>query len=145
MRSLERSALGEASEQLRRALDLIPTLPATPEIRREQIKLQVALTNALMHTKGYSAPETKASLDQASSLIEQADGLGEPLEDPLLLFSALFALWVNSAVAFEGRSTLGHANHLLALAQELDKTAPLVIAHRAMGQTLAVTVRLMLK
>jgi tetratricopeptide (TPR) repeat protein len=136
-RSLERSALAEAVAQLSRALDQIAILPASTALRREQIKHQIALTNALMHTKGYSAPETKASLDQARSLIEQADSLGEPLEDPLLLFSALFALWVNSAVAFEGRITLGHANHLLALAEDLGKTAPLVIAHCVLGQTLA--------
>ena len=42
-RSLERSALVEAVEQLTRALDQIATLPATPALRREQIKLQVAL------------------------------------------------------------------------------------------------------
>ena len=41
--SLERSALVEAAEQLTRALDQIATLPATPALRREQIKLQVAL------------------------------------------------------------------------------------------------------
>jgi hypothetical protein len=136
-RSLERSALVEAVAQLSRALDQSATLSASTALRREQIKLQIALTNALMHTKGYTASETKASLDQARSLIEQADGLGERLEDPLLLFSALFAVWVNSAVAFEGGTTLGHANHLLALAEELGETAPLVIAHRAMGQTSA--------
>ena len=44
--SLARSALVEAAEQLRRALDLIATLPGTPELRRTQIKLQVALTTA---------------------------------------------------------------------------------------------------
>jgi hypothetical protein len=38
-------------------------VPATPALRREQIKLRVSLSNALMHTKGYAAPETKASLE----------------------------------------------------------------------------------
>ena len=38
-RSLARSALVEAIEQLTRALDQIATLPATPALRREQIKL----------------------------------------------------------------------------------------------------------
>ena len=51
-RSLERSALVEAVEQLTRALDQIATLPATPALRREQIKLQVALITPLMHVKG---------------------------------------------------------------------------------------------
>ena len=51
-RSLERSALVEAAAQLTRALAQIATLPATPALRREQIKLQVALMNPLMHVKG---------------------------------------------------------------------------------------------
>jgi predicted ATPase len=58
-RSLARSALVEAVAQFTRALDLIVALPATPVQRREQIKFQVGFTNALMHTKGYAAPETK--------------------------------------------------------------------------------------
>src|SRR5450432_2724087 len=56
--SLERSALIEAVEQLTRALGQFALLPATSELRREEIKLQAALLNALMHTKGYAAPET---------------------------------------------------------------------------------------
>ena len=70
-RSLERSALVEAAEQLTRALDQIAALPATPALRREQIKLQVALINPLLHVKGYAAPETKAAVERARLLIEQ--------------------------------------------------------------------------
>jgi class 3 adenylate cyclase len=44
-RSLARSALVEAAAQLTRALDQIATLPGTAALRREQIKLQVALIN----------------------------------------------------------------------------------------------------
>ena len=75
-RSLARSALVEAVAQLTRALDQIATLPATPALRREQIKLQVALITPLLHVKGYAAPETKAAVERARLLIEQA----KPLE-----------------------------------------------------------------
>jgi hypothetical protein len=61
LRSLERSALVEAVEQLTRALGQISTLPSTPALRREQIKLQVALINPLQHVKGQAVPETKAA------------------------------------------------------------------------------------
>ena len=97
-RSLERSALVEAVEQLTRALDQIATLPATPALRREQIKLQVALITPLMHVKGYAAPETKAAAERARLLIEQAEALGEPPEDPLLLFSVLYAFWGTNTI-----------------------------------------------
>jgi predicted ATPase len=50
-RSLERSALVEATAQLTRALDHIAALPPTPALRREQIKLQLALINALQRPK----------------------------------------------------------------------------------------------
>ena len=101
-RSLERSALVEAAAQFTRALDQIATLPATPALRREQIKLQVALMTPLMHIKGYSAPETKAAAERARLLIEKAEALGEPPEDPLLLFSVLYGFWNANLVAFNG-------------------------------------------
>src|SRR6185312_433842 len=94
LRSLERSALVEAAEQLSQALAQIAILPGTPARRREQIKLQVALITPLIHVKGYAAPETKAAEERARLLIEQAEALGEPLEDPLLLFSVLYGFWV---------------------------------------------------
>ena len=52
--------------------------------------------------KGHSAPETKAAVERARLLIEQAEALGEPLEDPLLLFSVLYGFWVANDVAFNG-------------------------------------------
>ena len=91
LRSLERSALVEASEQLTQALNLTARLPATPALRRQEIKLQVALITPLIHVKGYAAPETKLAVNRARVLIEQAEALGEPPEDPLLLFSVLMA------------------------------------------------------
>jgi class 3 adenylate cyclase/tetratricopeptide (TPR) repeat protein len=49
-RSLARAALVEGTEQLKRALDQIATLPATPALRGEEIKLEVAFANALALT-----------------------------------------------------------------------------------------------
>jgi hypothetical protein len=71
--SLQRLALVEAIERLTRALDQIAGLPETAALRREMVKLQVALANALMHVKGYAAPETKAALERAHLLTEQAE------------------------------------------------------------------------
>jgi predicted ATPase len=75
-RSLERSALVEAAEQLTRALDQIAVLPSTPSLRREEVKLRVALIRPLMHVKGYAAPETKAAIERARSLIEHVEAIG---------------------------------------------------------------------
>jgi hypothetical protein len=66
----------------------------------------------LIHTKGHAAPETKASLDQAYSLIERANALGEAPEDPLLLFSAPACPPTNAAShSTDHRSTSG--SHLM--------------------------------
>ena len=101
-RSVERSALVEAVAQLTRALDQIATLPGTPALRREQIRLQAALITPLVHIKGYSAPETKAAIEQARLLLEQAEALREPPEDPLLLFSVLYGVYIANVMAFNG-------------------------------------------
>jgi class 3 adenylate cyclase len=82
-RSLARSALVEAVEQLGRALDQIATLPSTPALRRIQINLQVAIITPLIHVKGFAASETKAACERAHSLMEQAEARGETPEDPL--------------------------------------------------------------
>ena len=138
-RSLERSALVEAVAQLTRALVQISDLPATPALRREQIRFQVGLSNALMHTKGYAAPETRAALDQARALIENANALGEPPEDPLLLFSNLYGFWVSNYVAFDGDVIRALARKFLVLAEERGASVPLMIAHRITGCSLAST------
>jgi predicted ATPase len=62
-RSLARSALVEATKQLSRALAQIATLPITPALRREEIRLQVALIHPLLNVQGFSAPETKAAVE----------------------------------------------------------------------------------
>ena len=135
-RSLARSALVEATEQLRRALDLIATLPSTPARRREEIKLQVALITPLLHISGYAAPETRAAVERARLLIEQAEALGEPPEDPLLLFSVLYGFWVANLVAFNGDVMRELAVQFLALADKQSATGPRMIGHRLMGLSL---------
>jgi tetratricopeptide (TPR) repeat protein len=135
-RSAERSALVEATEQLRRALDMIATLASTPALRREEIKLQVELITPLLHVRGYAAPETRAAVDRARLLIGQSQDLGEPPEDPMLLFSVLYGLWVANLVAFNGDVALELAVQFLALAKTQNASAPLMNAHRQMGLSL---------
>ena len=138
-RSLARSALVEAAEQLTRALDQIATLPGTPVLRREQIKLQVALITPLIHVKGHAAPETKAAAEQARLLIEQAETRGEPPEDPLLLFRVLYGFWVVNFVAFKGEVVRELSAQFLALAEKQNATVPLMVAHHVVGFSLMTT------
>jgi predicted ATPase len=138
-RSLERSALIEAAEKLARALSLMATLPGTTALRREQIKLQVALITPLMQVKGHAAPETVAAAERARLLIAEAEALGEPLEDPLFLFSVLYGFWVAAHAAFKGGVMRELATQFLTLAKKQGATVPLMVGHRLMGSSLTVT------
>jgi hypothetical protein len=137
-RSLERSALVEAVVQFTQGFDLITTLPATPALRREQIKLQVGLVNALMHVKGYAAAETKSAIERARMLMQRAEALGELPEDPLILSSILYALWTANTMAFNGDISRDLAAQCLALAEKQGATGPLMIGHRVYGYVFVV-------
>jgi class 3 adenylate cyclase/predicted ATPase len=137
--SLARSALVEGIAQVSRALDQIATLTATPALRQEQIELQVAVITPLMHVKGYSSPEAKAATERARVLIEQTEALGEPPENPLLLYSVLFGIWATNVVAFNGDALRTLAAQYLALAEKQGATIPLMIGHGIMAYSLVTT------
>jgi class 3 adenylate cyclase/predicted ATPase len=135
-RSLERSALVEAKEQLTRALTQIATLPSTPALRREAINFQIALMKALMQVEGYASPQFKAAAERARVLIEEAKARGEAPEDPLLLFTVLYSFWVASITDFNADVSLNLAAEYLALAEKQNATIPLMIGHRLKGLSL---------
>ena len=136
-RSVERSAWVEAEAQLTRAIAQIAVLPTTPALRREEINLQVWLITSLTHVKGPAAPETKAAVEQAHLLIQQAEALGEPLENSLLLFSVLSGFWGANLVAFNGDAVRALAAQYLALAEK--QGARLISGHHLMGMSLLFT------
>jgi predicted ATPase len=138
-RSLERSALVEALEQFTRALEQIAILPTSPALRREEIRLRAALIHPLTHVKGYAAPETKEAVERTRLLIERAEALGEPAEDPLLLFSILYGLWIANIVSFNGTVARELADQFLTLAEKQRAIAPRMVAHRLMGMSLLFT------
>jgi len=135
-RSRARSALAEAEAQLSRALGQIGTLPLTASLRREQIALQVELVTVLMHTKGYGAEQTRAAAECARALIEQAEAIGEPPEDPLLLFSVIYGFWVVNIAAFNGDAARELASQFMQIAARQAGSGPLLLGHRMMGMTL---------
>ena len=139
LRSLERSALVEAVEQLRRALDQIEPLAADPVSRRERLKLQVAIIAPLIHVKGYASEETKAAVERAHRLIEETENLGDPPEDPLLLFSVLYASVIAHQIAFDGKALLESSARFLALAEKRKSAIPIMVGHRLTGNSMLLT------
>ncbi|HWX34005.1 MAG TPA: AAA family ATPase, partial [Steroidobacteraceae bacterium] len=137
-RSLERSAVVEAVALFTRGLDQVASLPATPALRREQVKLQVGLANSLYHSKGIAAAETISAFNQARVMIQEVESLGEHIEDPLLLYSVLYGFFIPKFMNFDGDAASALARQFLELAEQQNATAPIMIGHRLLGNTLLV-------
>jgi class 3 adenylate cyclase len=135
-RSLQHSALIEATQQLTRALTHLAAIPRSPTQLREELRLQIALIYPLMHVKGYAAPETKAAVGRARLLIEQTDSFGALAEDPMLLLSVLFGSWVENLISFNGDVLRDLAAQFLALAEKQQSKAAYVVAHNVTGLSL---------
>ena len=80
-------------------------------------------------------------MERARLLIEQAEALGEPPEDPLLLFVVLYGIWVANAGAFNGDAVRELAAQFLTLAEKQGAPVPLMVGHRLMGVSLMFTGR----
>ena len=74
-------------------------------------------------------------MEQARLLIQQAEALGEPPEDPLALFSVLYGLFVANTVAFNGNVSRDVAAQFLALAEKQKASSPLRRRQAAIGHS----------
>ena len=117
-RSLERSALVEATEQLTRALAQIATLPTTPALRREEIKLQVALITPLIHVKGYAAPGNQGGRRARTSADRTSRGdWRSPRRPTAAVLGPFWSFGVHN-VAFNGEVVRELAARFLTLAEK---------------------------
>jgi len=135
-RSLAHSAFVEAVAQANRALTLIPNSPSTRSLRQKQFELQVSLAVAQMSTKGMSAAETRASFEQARMLIERAERLGDPSDDPLLVYRVINGLFNASNTAADGDGMRRQAADCLALAEKQPAVLPRIMGQRLTGLSL---------
>jgi hypothetical protein len=78
-------------------------------------------------------------MDRARLLIQKAEALGEPPEDPMLLFQVLYGFCVASYVAFDGDMLGEFAVQFLGLAEKQRAPVPLMIGDRVMGAYLTGT------
>jgi predicted ATPase len=127
--AVRRSANVEAVSHLKRALELLATLPENSETRQRELDLQIALGPALMAIEGYAAPEVEKVYSRA---LHMCQGLGETPQ----MFTILRGLWGFYIV----RSQLETAHELgkrcLALARRIRKTPLVIWAYYAAGMTL---------
>ena len=124
----DRSANVEAISRLTTGLELLKTLPETPEHTQQALTLYIGLGAALIITKGQAAPEVEHAYTQARALCQQ---VGETPE----LVPVLFGLWWFYVVRPQLHTARELAETLLRLAQRTGDSALAVVAHYALGFT----------
>ncbi|HKZ50878.1 MAG TPA: hypothetical protein VJ256_03875, partial [Dehalococcoidia bacterium] len=119
----------DAIVHLSRGLELIKTLPDSPERAQQELDLQIALGAPLAMIKGLAALEVEQTYVRARELCRQ---MGETPQ----LFPVLWGLWRFYCVRAQLQTSRELAEQLLALAGRDDDPAPLMEAHFALGATL---------
>jgi len=121
-----RLAYLEVIKHVTTGIELLTTLPETPEHTQQALSLYIALGAALQITKGHAAPEVEHAYTQAYALCQQ---VGETPE----LIPVLFGLsrFYGTQQQFHTARELGET--LLRLAQRTDDSAHYVVAHYALG------------
>jgi predicted ATPase len=125
-RATQRSANAEAISHLTTALELLKTLPDTPERTQQELTLQIALGVTLQAAKGYGAPEVGTVYTRARELCRR---VGETS----LLFPELPGLWKFYLVRAELQTVRELGEQLLILAQRVQDPVLLLEAHCALG------------
>jgi len=127
--AIQRSAHVEVISHLRTGLALLQTLPDTPERLQREVDLLIALGASLRATQGTGAMDVGETYTRARQICQQ-------LEEPLQLFPILRGLWNYHLIRAEYHTAHELGEQLLILAQQVQDTAMLVAAHRALGATL---------
>lgn len=122
-------AIAEAVTQLERALVLIADVTDKTARRRLEIDLQIALGNALMALRGYSAEETDAAFRRARELCI------EPADNPQLV-RVLWGQYTGNFAGGRERAALDLAEELLTLSEELGDDAGRQLGHASVGASL---------
>ncbi len=124
-----RSADLEAIAHLDKGLELVGTLPATPERLNEELSLRLAIGLPLIATKGIASLEAERTYSRASALCDQ---LGRSAE----LFPVLRGLWNCYFVRGELQRAHDLAARLAELAEQQGTPVQRALARRALGTSL---------
>src|SRR5271165_3448073 len=128
--ALSRSAHAEARPYVDAGLALIPRLTDAPNRQSLQLSLQVARANALVPLKGFTGPETIATLTEAKTLLDS--GIGTDLQR----FSVLYALWATNLFAARMEPALALARQFAEVGERNDDTT-YRLGYRLIGATRA--------
>ena len=144
-RAVRLSAYEESIGHFTRALELLETLPDTPEHTQQALTLHLDLSTPLSLTKGFAAPEVEQTYLQALTLWQQAlsdpstsrgTGSDQEIGDTSQLFSVLHGLIDCYGVRAEHRKAQQLGEQMFDLAQQTEDPALRSEAHQVMGETL---------
>jgi predicted ATPase len=121
-RASERSAYVEAIAHLTRGMEVLNTLPETPERTQQELVLQTTLGPALLATKGYAAPEVGRVYARAHALCQQVG-------DTPQIFATLYGLYYFHAIRAEFHRARELAEQLLRMAHHHQDHSFLLLAH----------------
>jgi predicted ATPase len=130
LRAIQSSAHAEAVAHLTKGLELLQTLPETPQRLQREVDMHIILGASLLATKGQAAAEVEQTYSRARQLCEH-------LEAPHQLCAVLRGLhgYYSNRAELQTAHALGE--QLLTLAQQqAQDPALLVAAYRALGTTL---------
>jgi len=127
--AVQRSANVEAISHLTQGLELLKSLPDTPERIQQEFALQITLGPALVVTRGYAAPEVEATFNRARELCQE---LGEVPQ----LFPALRGLSLFYLVRSEMQTAHELGERIFSIAQSTQDPSVLIEAHLVLGAIL---------
>ncbi|HEV8712959.1 MAG TPA: transcriptional regulator [Candidatus Binatia bacterium] len=127
--ALRRSAYHDAIDYLTQGLELLRTVPETPDRAQQELALQLALVHSLRATKSFAAPEVEKVYTRVRELWQQ---VGEPVH----LFPVLWGLGAGHAVGAELQTARELGEQLLKLAQSVQDPALLLETHMLYGSIL---------
>ncbi len=124
--AIARSAHVEAIAHFRHGIELLGTLPASPERVAEELRLQLMLTTPLAATLGYTHPEVEEACSRARDLC------GQESESPRLfaVLGGLFSIYYNRG---ENTTASELGRRMLVLAERLGDSHLLLWAHYSIG------------
>ena len=128
-RTAARSANIEAIAHLRRGVEILGGQPDSDERMRLELALQLALSPAVMATRGFGAPEAQAAYHRAREL-------SETLQDSRSLFAALWGLWLALGQTEEAGHRRTLVDELFRVAEPLHDSGLVLQAHHAAWATL---------
>ncbi|HEV8717293.1 MAG TPA: hypothetical protein VGX03_31295 [Candidatus Binatia bacterium] len=125
--AVRRSAHQEAVSLLTKGLELLKTLPDSPERARQELPLQISLGTPLIATKGYGAPEVGKVYTRARELCQQ---VGETPQ----LWQVLNGLRVFYNAQGELQMARELAEQIMRLAQSAQHPDLLMVGHIVLGE-----------